>query len=74
MKLIAKVTLVTPGGAVAPGGEVEIEDPAQALSLITRGFAAEADANLSTAVELGVPKPKPETAKARRGWPPRAAS
>ena len=39
MKLIAKVTLVTPGGDVAPGGEVEIKDKAEAASLIERGFA-----------------------------------
>jgi hypothetical protein len=39
MKLIAKVTLVTPGGSIAPGGEVEVKDDAEAASLVERGFA-----------------------------------
>lgn len=39
MKLIARVTLVTKAGEIAPGGEVEIKDKAEAESLIERGFA-----------------------------------
>lgn len=40
MKLIAKVTLVTKTGEVAPGAEIDIKDKAEAESLIARGFAA----------------------------------
>lgn len=40
MKLIAKVTLVTPDGEVPPGGEVEIKNKVEAESLIDRGFAS----------------------------------
>lgn len=39
MKLIAKVTLVTPGGSIPPGGEIEVKDKAEAEALVTRGFA-----------------------------------
>ena len=39
MKLIAKVTLVTPGGSIPPGGEIEVKDNAEAEALVTRGFA-----------------------------------
>ncbi len=42
MKLIAKVTLVTPDGDVPPGGEIELKGKAEAQSLIDRGFAEEA--------------------------------
>ncbi|WP_199797602.1 hypothetical protein [Pseudazoarcus pumilus] len=41
MKLIAKVTIVTGAGEVAPGGDFEIKDKAEAESLIARGLAAE---------------------------------
>jgi hypothetical protein len=39
MKLIAKVTLVTPGGAIPPGGEIEVKDKAESDALVSRGFA-----------------------------------
>lgn len=43
MKLIAIVTLVTPGGSIPPGGELVIKDKAEAQSLIERGFAKAAE-------------------------------
>lgn len=42
MKLIAKVTLVTPAGEIPPGGELDIKNDTEAQSLIERGLAAEA--------------------------------
>lgn len=39
MKLIAQVTLTTPTGDIAPGGELDIKDKTEAESLISRGFA-----------------------------------
>lgn len=39
MKLIAKVTLVTPEGEIPPGGEVEVKDAREAAGLVERGFA-----------------------------------
>lgn len=39
MKLIALVTLVTPGGEIPPGGEIDIKDESEAGALIERGFA-----------------------------------
>lgn len=43
MKLIALVTLVTAGGEIPPGGELEIKDKSDAESLIDRGFARAAE-------------------------------
>lgn len=53
MKLIALVTLVTPGGEIPPGGEVEVKDTAEAQGLIDRGFAKQAE------------KPEPVATKAK---------
>lgn len=39
MKLIAKVTLVTPDGSIPPGGEIEVKDKSEAEALVIRGFA-----------------------------------
>lgn len=39
MKLITKVSTKHQGKLVAPGGEIEIKDKAEAQSLIERGFA-----------------------------------
>lgn len=39
MKLIAKVTLVTPEGDIPPGDEIEVKDAREAAGLVERGFA-----------------------------------
>ncbi len=39
MKLITKISTKHQGKLVAPGGEIEIKDKAEAQSLIDRGFA-----------------------------------
>lgn len=43
MKLIALVTLVTSGGEIPPGDEIDIKDAAEARHLIHRGFARAAE-------------------------------
>lgn len=43
MKLIALVTLVTTGGEIPPGGEIEVKETTEAQGLIDRGFAKEAE-------------------------------
>lgn len=57
MKLIALVTLVTPGGETPPGDEIDIKDEAEAGALIERGFAEAAP----------VEPPKAKAAKSEAG-------
>lgn len=56
MKLIALVTIEP--GSVPPGGEFDIKDKAEALSLVERGFAA-----LPPKAPAPAPAPAAETAE-----------